>query len=269
MKIVTTIVPFFAWASLGLAVGCGGVQDVSESDELDVRPGVERGPGTEVAILGTLHRGHETSTHYGLAEVEAVIRAANPDVVMLEVPPHLFPSVVEACTGGPVTPEAAVFATSYPEVCEVAIPLQASMGYTMLPISGWTESVSEDREAYYATHPIGPGTREYILAQHRSQAAQLDNDMWENPAWVNGEEYLALSSDEGRWLSYFAEEDLGDAGELRLNSRHAGLMLDGIREHVGERILVMFGARHRYFLLGAAEASNLATIVDVNRFVGW
>ena len=242
---------FLVPSLVAILLSCGGIQEL----EPDLGPGTSiRGEldHTEVIVLGTLHRSHLDSEGFGLAVIEAFVRQVDPDVVLVEIPPDRFDAIVsEVDELGPGASEDTLtdgWIQAFPELYGVVLPLRHELGYEVVPVSGWTPEVSADRNAYWESHPAGPVEREYILSFHRFQTSQLENDVWENPRWANGDEYVLLSGTVSRWLSYFAEEELGAAGEMRINSRHAALISDAIVAHPNRRILVVYGARHRYFI---------------------
>jgi hypothetical protein len=55
---------------------------------------------------------------------------------------------------------------------------------------------------------------------------------------------------ESLWLSYFVEAELGLAGELRSEARHAAIMSDALTRYRGQRIAIVFDVRSRYSLEG-------------------
>lgn len=257
---------------LALATACGGAAANSSPTASDtpagtLPTGIETRLST-VAFLGTLHEVHDR-IGYPLETVEHVIRAFEPDLVLVELPPDAFDDALAqadayAETGTEITER---WLHDKPELYEVVLPLRHDLGYEVLPVSGWTQAAEAARDAYYFVNPHGPMERHYVIANAAFHATFLENTGFSNPTWLHGTEYLRLLTDASRWLSYYAEEQMGLGGELHVQSRHAALIEDAVRAFPGRRILVVFDTTARWYIEPVLAGIEGAQLVPTTRFL--
>lgn len=226
---------------------------------------------TQVAIFGVLHRSHLKSYNFSLSYIEAVLRKIRPDVVLVEVPPDRFERGLAEVAAAPglATPEdiSDSWLRAFPEIYRVAYPQQSQLGYELVPVSGWQPRVSRDRKAYWDSNPRGPNSEQYRSAQAAFDEAKTRHRPTENPRWVNGNEYLAVSGAARRALSRAADEQLGAAAVGRINAAHFRLIDAAIRRHAGKRILLLFGARHRWYFQPRIAEMDGVELVPLGRFL--
>lgn len=214
---------------------------------------------TVVSFLGTLHNTH-LGNGYPLTIIEQTVRNFDPDLVLVELPPPDFESALAASDArsddASEAPDHA-WLRNKPELYDVVLPLRTTLNYEVLPVSGWTAEARADRDAYYMVNPHGPMERRYIMANAAFHAAFLEHEGFSNPAWLHGEAYLEGLTAASRWLSFYAEEDMGRGGELLIQSRHARLIEDAIRAFPGRRILVVFDATARWYLEPVVQSMDV------------
>ncbi len=241
--------------ALGIAaVACGGASSASTTpDTLEATtqlPVLLAPQQSTVAFLGTLHEAHLRGG-YPLSVVEQTIRNFEPDLVLVELPPASFEEALvdsDARAEDPSHVLANRWLRNKPELYNVVLPLRTELGYDVLPVSAWTAGAQADRDAYYFEHPHGPMERYYIMANAAFHAEFLENNGFTNPQWLHESAYLDGLTAASRWLSYYAEEEMGRGGELRMQAAHAALVEDAIRAFPGRRILIVFDTTSRWYL---------------------
>lgn len=225
---------------------------------------------TEVVILATIHGAHLRSEGYSLAVLEGIVSRVDPDVVLVEIPPARFDKALQEVDelGEQASAETIddPWLRAFPELYKVVLPQRDELGYEVVPVSGWTPEVSKDRKAYRAEHPQGPREPDSSATRSAFKAAAAKHRANENPRWLNGPEYLELSGRAERAKSNAADHELGQAGVEAINAAHFRLVARAIEEHRGRRILLVYGALHRWYMQPRIEAMQGVTLLDVRRF---
>ena len=237
------------------AAACGGSSPVIEVGAGPLPPAELQpmeDPRSPVALLGTLNAGH-LGGGYDLSVIEYVIRAFEPDTILVELPPSEFEAAVsesDRFDGDVVDPSVIGnnWLMSLPELYRVVLPLRHQLGFEVVPVSAWSTEALDDQETFGDAHPHGPMERWYVLSNAALQAAMLSNNGARDPYWLHSEEFLGLITAASRWLAYYSEEEMGAAGELRLHAGHARLIAPVLDEHPGKRVLVIFAVTSRWYL---------------------
>ena len=254
--------------ALAVLAGLGGGCTSAPPPE----PVSPRVPGrTEVIVLGTLHGAHRSSQGFSLEVIRDTVRRIRPDVVLTEIPPDRFEAALLEldALGSGVSPEKISddWVRAFPEIWGVLVPLRRELNYELVPVSGWKPAVSADRRAYYAKHPEGPPSASYRSARAAFQSASASHDFRENPRWVNGPEYLELTTHQENALADAADSQLGMAAVRRINEAHWVNIEAAIAAHGGARILLVYGARHRWYTQPRIEALSGVTLLPVVGFL--
>lgn len=257
-----------------LSVGCGGAPIQAESSSPIAPPLLpERMEDSRSAVsfLGTLNAGHLRGA-YSLDAVEYAIRRFEPDAILVELPPAAFDQAVSESDrfGGNVSNPSLLqssWLVNLPELYEVVLPLRHELGYDVVPVSGWTIDAIEDQNDFYSAHPHGPMERWYVLSNAALQAAMLENNGASDAFWLHGREFLELITAASRWMAYYSEEEMGDAGELRLHARHASYMDAALDERRGQRVLVVFAVTSRWYLEPFLRARDDFRFESVSRYL--
>lgn len=219
-------------------------------------PAHSQGARTEVAILGAIHGGHLDSSRYSVEVVIATVRRYKPDVVFVEIPPDLFEeSVARIDSRGFATTKADLagldWTPAFPELYRGVIPLRKEMGFAVVPVSGWTRGVSAARRAFWE----GPGKkppfadRRRVYDSFRKELGEIqDRERWlENPRFLNSPHYADLRRLERTLWSVSFDEGLGAGGEKAINRAHYGNIARALDQNRGRRVLIVYGAAHRYW----------------------
>ncbi|MEM9072530.1 MAG: hypothetical protein AAGE52_28745 [Myxococcota bacterium] len=195
---------------------------------------------TEVVIIGSLHRVHLHDEDYPMRILEALIRAAEPEVVVAEIPPAGFARVSAAHAAEEEDP----WLTSFPELSAVVFPLHDEFGFELVPGSGWRRAMTDEWTGYWERHPSGP--EEPLFQQVWTHRERRLGEEGADPMWIHSPTYRNLTQWGDNALATHA--DLGEADPLRVCRAHAVRVDAAIRAHEGKRIAVVFDARRRWCL---------------------
>lgn len=241
--------------TLGLSllwIGCGGVEIPIDTGPIAAELMPMADPRGTVSFLGTLNERHNGG-QFDIDTIEYVVRAFEPDVVLVQLPPDSFDDALlesDDLDGDVIDPALInnTWLSELPELYGAVLPLRDELGYEVIPVSGWTDAARDDLAAFEAAHPNGPMERWYVVSYGALQAAIIGSRGARDPRWLHGDEYLELTTAVSRWLAYYSEEQMGAAGELTLHAAHARLIDPALDAHRGARILVVFAHTSRWYI---------------------
>ncbi|MDA1113951.1 MAG: hypothetical protein O3A95_06600 [Planctomycetota bacterium] len=228
---------------------------------------------TEVFVLGMIHSGHRTSETWGLEEIRATIKNVSPDVICVEIPPSNWPSTLATWKEKHVVEDSRV--KVFPEYVDVLMPLTDEMDFVVEPSAGWSEWMAQAR---------GAKIKEFQTAD---VYAELNALYEKDEAWVNSwlDEYPAPGLDDDPFYIHSPRYDLRTKAELGpyehhlndvigrpggwtyINEEHFLLIEEAIRKHPGKRILVTFGAGHKYWFLEQLRWMPDVELMDVRPYL--
>ena len=228
---------------LALLAACGGAraQTVERAFEAPERaaPLVQpRAPQTQVLYLSALRELPPS----GWASWDAIahaLRSFEPDVVLVELP--------HGTSLRGADPGAAPFAQA-PEVLEVVAPYARQHGVDVVGVSARSEEAARDERAYWDDEPHGPPNRHFVIARARARAGSLRASQEGPPDWMYDPAWVHARGAEARWLSYFAEDHMGEGGVLTVHTRHLGLIEDALADWRGQRVAIVFAAESRWIV---------------------
>lgn len=225
----------------------------------------------EVLVLGMIHDGHETSPRYDLALVEALVRAFEPDVVCVEIPPNRMQAAWKGFreTGLLVEPRARRF----PEYTDVLFPLTRELDLELVPTAGWTEPMARYRSHALRRIEADPARaaewREYTEAQAAATAAIEAGGGADDPDWIHTDAYDAAAELELSVYQRLFGDELGPGGWDAINAAHWANVERLLDERTGQglRILITYGAWHKgWFLRRLREREDLR-LLEVRPFL--
>jgi hypothetical protein len=243
--------------SLLQAAGCAGPTASSNS------------PRTEVVVLGMIHGGHKTNALYGIETIQDIVRRVRPDAILCEIPPDRLDTALAQFrqTGEVLEPRVARF----PEYVEAIFPLGLELDYEIVPCAAWTEAMAASRSAKLSNWQTSrpEQTREVddaqALAEQRLHAEGLADD----PRSIHSERYDALVKAGMEPYARLFNDDLGPGGWENINAAHYALVAADLdaRRGRGQRVLVTFGAWHKYWLREALAQRDDVLLLDVAPFL--
>ena len=220
---------------------------------------------TEVVVLGMIHGSHRTSETYGLDVLERMLRAAEPDMVLTEIPPDRLEEAARqfAETGKITESRVRVF----PEYTEVLFPLQAELGFEIVACAGWTREMATARRAKLAE----------LRTTHPRESAESDSGQ----QWIGAKLAMEGFSDEpikmhsGDRYDEIVEtgmipydvhfnEALGLGGWTNINDAHWAPCAQALSRVSGQgkRVVITFGAWHKGRLRAALAQRDDCVEID-------
>lgn len=217
-----------------------------------------------VAIVGAIHGQHKRSDRYSLAILKDAIRSFNPDIVLVELPPDRFQTASKNFDAFGEVRESR--ADDFPELVDVVFPLRKEMGFTMVPVAAWSRQLADDRRAKLRQLENDPKRSkdwsEYqaaIATYNRSVSGKSDD-----PQYIHSQAYDdAVKARQETYQQLFGE-DLGVGGWTKINDAHLALINKALDDVSGQekRILILYGAWHKYKILEDLEARTDISIFD-------
>lgn len=224
--------------------------------------------GTEVVVLGMIHSGHRTSTTWGLDQLRETIRRIEPDVVCTEIPPERWRRAWGEFAQEGVVHEPRV--QRFPEYVDCLFALKLQMGFEIEPCAGWTKEMNDLRNRRIADFRSEfPKDQAQMEAEEaaigeRQATDPLDED---DPRQIHSDRYDARTKESLGPYDLYLNEWIGPGGWTNINAAHYALIEAAIARHRGKRILVTFGAGHKYWILEQLRARKDLTVLDPAPFL--
>ncbi len=209
-------------------------------------------PLNQVIVLGAIHGQHKESELFGIAELEAILRAVKPDFILAEIPPGDLPPALSQYRSSGEISEGRV--SHFPEYVQAVIPLQAELGYEIVECAGWSAEMAKTRRTLLSQWKESrpDETRLVDEAMARADEEIESGHKADDPMWIHSPEYDAIVK---RGMTPYDDlfgADLGAGGWAAINASHYSLIDEAIARHRqggGKRFLVIFGAWHKYWFL--------------------
>lgn len=257
-----------AFAVLGLLVAiaaCSG-EGQPRSTPVPVDESQFQSPITQVLVLGMIHSGHKESAQWGLEQVAETIRRIQPDVVCAEIPPLRWPAVwAEYRAAGTVSDSRVL---RFPEYTDVLLPLKMEMGFEVVGCAAWTQEMSDARSQKLKALAVEPElaalNAEYELrsraVESRHAAEPIEDG---DPRVIHSQIYDERTRASLLPYDELLNDYLGSGGWTNINRSHWALVGKAIDDHHGQRILITFGAGHKYWLLDRLMKREDVQLLDV------
>jgi len=227
-------------------------------------------PPTRVAVMGMIHSGHLTSQVWGLDQVISTVRAFDPDIVCAEIAPDRGERILRDLRERDAIEDPRVL--RFPEYTDAILRLSVEMGFDVVPCAGWTQEMSDLRNARIAEFDSAEAWAEsreaYALDLQTLQSGySLGRGSIEDPAYIHSPAYDERQAEELRLYDLYQNDMIGPGGWTNINVEHYRLVDRAIREHPGARILVTFGGGHKYWLLDRLRLREDVELVDLGEFL--
>lgn len=226
-------------------------------------------PRNEVIVMGTIHAGHLTSDTYGIEDIKRIVRLIEPDYILTEIPPvSLEPAFREFRETGEVTePRVRMF----PEYVDAIFPLTKETEFKMAPCSAWTREMAEARQVLLDEWTITrPEESRKVAAAQEWAAEQLAEKGWDDdPRAIHTAAYDDIVRAGMEPYRRLFNDDLGPGGWDNINMAHMALIDAALDRHRGEgaRILITFGAWHKYWFKEALQDRADIVLRNLNDFL--
>ena len=211
-----------------------------------------------VTVIGAIHGQHQRSERYSLDVLRSAIEEFDPDIVLVELPQDRFAKAWDNFQKYGEVRETR--ADDFPELTAVVFPLQKKMGFTMIPVAAWSQEIADDRRSREKALESNPARAddwaEYqaaIKTFNKAVAGKSDD-----PQFIHSEEYDALVRTRQETYERLFGDDLGAGGWAAINAAHIKLINKALDKYSGQdkRILILFGAWHKYKILEALDGRN-------------
>jgi YVTN family beta-propeller protein len=230
-------------------------------------------PGAEpavVSVMGMIHSEHRTSTSWGIPQVEETIRNFAPDYVCAEIAPDRWARIDKDLRERDAIEDPRVL--RFPEYTDLILRLSLEMGFEVVPCAGWSLEMSDLRNARIATFE-----RERRFASVRAEYARRlaavearyanDAHAMDDPAYIHSDAYDERQRAELALYDEYQNDLIGPGGWTNINVEHYRNVDRTIREHPGARILITFGAGHKYWLLDRLRQRDDSRLLGLSDFL--
>lgn len=227
---------------------------------------------TQVGVMAMTHSGHLDSDVWGLEEVEAAVRAFAPEVLCTEIAPDRWERIDRELRERDVIEDPRVL--RFPEYREDnLLRLRRELGYIIEPCAGWTLEMSDlratrigefetldqwdDERAAYAAD----------LAELHRRTAPVRGYVNDDPAYLHSDASDEAQRAELALYDAYQNDMIGPGGWTNINVEHYRQVDRTIRAHPGKRILITFGAGHRYWLLDQLKRRDDVELIDMGPYL--
>ncbi|MEP2101442.1 MAG: hypothetical protein ABJP02_02310 [Parasphingorhabdus sp.] len=217
-----------------------------------------------VTIVGAIHGQHRRSEAYSLAVLRAAIIKFDPDIVMVELPPERFTKASANYTKFGEVRESR--ADDFPELIDVVFPLRQKLGFEMIPVAAWTQKIADDRRMALRQLQNDPerikdwsAYQAAIITYNKAVSGRSDN-----PSFIHSRSYDGAVKARQEVYEKLFGDDLGPGGWQNINAAHYQKVAAALDDLKGQqkRILVLYGAWHKYWFLEQLETRSDIQLID-------
>lgn len=248
--------------SMGLLTACQALDSAGVADDA---PANGR---NEVIILGMVHQGHVTSPDYSIERLRITVNAIDPDVILTELPTFSYQQALTSfAQTGSVGQNRA---TAFPEYTQAIIPMAATHRYQIIGTSAWTPQIARARAATLEAIRNDPDRADQWQAWTEAQTVFTHSikGRGNNPKYIHSAPYdAAVKARYAPYQRYF-DADLGAGGWGAINDAHIANINRELDALTGQnkRVLITFGAFHKYQLLEKLATRDDIIIRDTQRY---
>lgn len=213
------------------------------------------GATTPVYVVGTLYKRHADVPAYDLKALDRIVREIAPGVLVLDVTPtelekkEVFPSKIE-----------------YPGVIFPLLAEKNFIAYASEPAEPmFTDIVQATIKAFDDFGKSKPDLSAALTAYNEATYAVLMQS-WQTPADAHGKT-TEIALDAKSALSDAFVGAVSTDGRRRWNEHIAGVAATAVREHPGQRVLVVTGIENRGPVCALLKAQTGVELVDMERWL--
>jgi len=222
-------------------------------------------------VLGMIHGQHRESTRYGVKVVKDLIRAVDPDFVLVEIPPDRLPIAREEFQSSGEIKEPRV--VRFPEYVDALFPLTREMDFEIVPTAGWTRPMADARRVALEAISKDPARAAdwvaYEEANAQADAAIAAGGADDDPRWIHTDAYddaveIGLSV-----YNRLFNDELGPGGWDNINAAHYGHIANSLDKHTGKglRFLITYGSGHKGWFLRQLRQRDDIVLLEVAPFL--
>lgn len=217
-----------------------------------------------VTVIGAIHGQHRSSNDYSLDVLRRAIVRFDPDIILVELPPDRF--AIASANFDQYGEVRESRADDFPELTDVVFPLRKDLGFTMIPVAAWTAKIAAGRRATEKRLEQDPGrANDWVEYQSAAKAyGKAVSGRSDDPAFIHSSAYDAAVKTRQETYERLLGDDLGAAGWRAINAAHLANINAALDKVTGQekRVLILFGAWHKYKIREALAARSDAFLVD-------
>jgi len=209
---------------------------------------------SEIFILGALHGMHEQEESFGYAQLDRVIAAIKPDVLLLEVTPEELAGKLET-KGRP----------EYPKVIWPMLARSEVNAYAMEAAQPLYGELTGDAGKQWAAFKQNAPLEEAALSAHSSATSNVLLAHWKSVADTQDEATDTLARARSSLSAAMVPGTV--AGQKRWDSEMIDAVKGAMAKHPGKRILVLGSYRNRYMFVEQLSGVESAKLVDMKAWL--
>ena len=255
-----------------LWVSCEGTHelDVIEIPESPATPEPKLEQKTQVLVLGMIHGRARQSQTWGTQQLRETIERIQPDAVLTEIAPDRWQRIWSDWSERGVIEDPRI--KLFPEYTDVLLPLKLELGFAIEPTAGWTKEMSDLRQNRIAIFDHNPEWSERS-AEYEKRMNAISTDEFrritesDDPHVIHSHEYDRLTRAELEIYDEFQNDWIGPGGWTHINRAHMAGIKSALNRHQGERVLITYGAGHKYWILDALAQMPNIEVLDVTPYL--
>ena len=209
---------------------------------------------TELFILGALHGLHEQEESFGFGELERVIEAIKPDVLMLEVTPEELAGKLET-KGRP----------EYPKVIWPMLGRLQAKAYAMEVAQPLYGELTGDAGARWGEFKKSLPADDAALTAHSTATSNVLLAHWKSVADTQDQATDALGRARVQLSGAMAAGT--DPVQVRWDSAMVESVKSAIAENPGKRVLVLGSYRNRYMFADELRGVSGTKLIDMQEWL--
>lgn len=221
---------------------------------------------TQVAVLGMIHGSHKKSQLWGLKQVEQTIRKFKPDVILCEIPPDRWDRIWSDYSERKVFEDMRI--RPFPEYTGVMLPLKLELGFEVEPCAAWNREMNLQRRMRMRQFR-NDRTKQEDYARYEVEVAAINKKLEESPIVaddpfvIHSDLYDQRTKEELGPYDRYMNDYIGAGGWTNINQAHYDLIAKAIDAHPGKRLLITFGAGHKYWFLEQLRQRKDIKLLDI------
>lgn len=225
----------------------------------------------QVIVLGTVHGKHLKEEAYSLEVLRELVRAIEPDLILVEIPPDRFPVAMEEFLEHGIITESRV--KVFPEYVDVIFPLTKEMEFKIIPTAGWTKEMAENRrdalKRIREDESRAEEWNELEEAGKKADSLMKASGREYDPYWIHTDEYDEVAEVELSVYNRLFNEELGLGGWDNINKAHYSYIEQALEEYKGQgkRILITYGAGHKGWFLRQLRLRKDIELLELQPFL--
>ena len=233
-------------------------------------PSVDNPPeGANIAtVIGAIHGQHRSSEDYSLGILRDAIVKFDPDIVMVELPSDRY--AIASANYDKYGEVRESRADDFPELTGVVFPLRKQLGFEMIPVAAWSREIADDRLAVEERLKTDPARADdwsdyqAAVQDYRKILSGRSDD----PDFIHSKAYDAAVKARQETYERLFGTDLGAGGWRAINVAHLARINSALDKLKGQekRILILFGAGHKYKIMEGLEARKDVFLIDAAPF---